>query len=78
MPFQSDESPWQRGRRDYREGKRLEDNPFAQEPERGKWEQGWRLQRCNAPHAGDEPERDGGMELLSPWAEDDSGYGGHY
>ncbi len=72
-------SPRDLGRRAYRDGVRLVDNPFLfSAPEAAPdWAQGWLHEQTNHPLPEDAARPDVDPDCISPWMGDDSGYGGY-
>lgn len=81
------DTPCEMGKRAYKEGVRLADNPFLAHPLKAAnaqkaWAEGWLYQRAHDPSAKDAAmdaiEDDADRDCLSPWRGDESGYGGYW
>ena len=72
------DKPREQGKRAYQEGIPLSENPNHDHGRRLEWTEGWCYQRKNYPHPKDAREALQDMDCLSPWAGDESGYGGYF
>lgn len=76
-------SPREMGKRAYKNGRQLNDNPFPAHSlkdvnARKEWAEGWLYQRTHYPSARDAMESESDTDCLSPWQGNDSGYDGHW
>jgi len=71
-------TPRDQGKQAYRNGLTLRDNPYRDPKSSTDWSDGWIYQQVNYPRHVEAEQAKRDLACLSPWKDDDSGYGGNF